>query len=435
MEIVSVADLKIGMFVAEPDCPWSEFSFAFQGFVISSPEQVDIFQQKCRFVSIDRSRSLNEHYAEPKVGFDRALKSSPFQSPEVERRAGPVGKRPFASFAQEKQQARRRRFLDFLNSQQEDEHVRALSRELTYIEPRYDELSGALQQAFDAFAEGKEVDVIPVREGLRDITGSLLRNADAVMWLLRLRQRDQYSFDHAMDVAVNMIMLGTHIGWRDQQLLDLGLAGVMQDVGKTQLPLELLRKTTALSSDERTLVRSHVASSLEILFSQADVAAEVIEIVSRHHERWDGSGYPRGLKFEQIGMAAEIAGLMDSFCAMLKDKPYRCALGHQEALEELHDLRGRKFNPVLMEQFVQCVGLYPVGTLVELSSGEVGVVIQQNRVQRSKPRLVLMLDAEKQPVRVYRILDLREAAHAKLRIAKALPHNAYSLSANDYYLG
>jgi HD-GYP domain-containing protein (c-di-GMP phosphodiesterase class II) len=209
----------------------------------------------------------------------------------------------------------------------------------------------------------------------------------------------------------------------------------MQDIGKTQLPIELLTKKHGLSAEERQLVRSHVASSLEILYSQAQIPAEVIEIVSRHHERWDGSGYPRGLKFEQIGMAAEIAGMADSFCAMLKDKPYRSALGHQEALEELHDLRGRKFNPVLMEQFVQCVGLYPIGTLVELSGGEVGVVIQQNRVQRSKPRVVLMLDADKQPVRMYRIIDLREAAHAKLRIAKALPHNAYGLSANDYYLG
>ncbi|MBS1139147.1 MAG: Metal-dependent phosphohydrolase, subdomain [Proteobacteria bacterium] len=435
MEIVSVADLKIGMFIAEPDCSWSEFSFAFQGFVISTPAQIEIFQRKCRFVSIDRTRSLNEHYAAPKPGWDRPLKSAPFQNLTTKNEPKPGGGLPHVAFTQEVQQSRRRRFRDFLHSQKDDEHIRALARELAHIEPRYDELSEALQQAFDAFAEDKEVDIGAVRDGLRDIAGSLQRNADAVMWLLRLRQRDQYSFDHAMDVAVSMIMLGTHIGWREHQLLELGLAGLMQDIGKTQLPIELLTKKAGLSAEERQLVRSHVASSLEILYSQAQIPAEVIEIVSRHHERWDGSGYPRGLKFEQIGMAAEIAGMADSFCAMLKDKPYRSALGHQEALEELHDLRGRKFNPVLMEQFVQCVGLYPIGTLVELSGGEVGVVIQQNRVQRSKPRVVLMLDADKQPVRMYRIIDLREAAHAKLRIAKALPHNAYGLSANDYYLG
>ncbi len=435
MEIVSVADLKIGMFVVEPDCPWSEFSFALQGFVITSPEQVDIFQQKCRFVSIDRSRSLNEHYAAPKPEWDKPFKASSFRSVGAERGGGLELSSPLVPSVQEKQRARRRRFFDFLRSQKDDEHILALSRELTYIEPRYDELSDALQNAFDGFAEGREVDIPAVREGLRDIAGSLRRNSDAVMWLLRLRQRDQYSFDHAMDVSVNMIMLGTHIGWREHQLLELGLAGMMQDVGKTQLPVALLTKTTALSATERKLVQSHVASSLEILHSQADIPPEVIMTVTRHHERWDGSGYPLGLKFEEIGMAAEIAGMADSFCAMLKDKPYRNALGHQQALEELHNLRGKQFNPALMEQFVQCVGLYPIGTLVELNTGEVAVVIQQNRVQRSKPRLVVMLDADKVAVRSYRIIDLREAANARLRIAKALPHNAYGLAPNDYYLG
>lgn len=433
MEILSVAELKIGMFVAEPDCPWAEFSFAFQGFVISTPEQVDIFQTKCRFVYIDRSRSLNEHYAPPKHEKDGPLKASLFQSGPVEEELS--GRLGSISLVAEKRQSRRRRFLDFLHSQKDNDDARELSRELSYIEPRYDQLSVALTETFRLFSEGLDVDIAALREGLRDISGSLQRNPDAVMWLLRLKQFDQYSFDHAMEVAVNMILLGSHIGWRDQRLLELGLVGLMQDIGKIQLPAELLKKKTSFSKDELNAVRSHVASSLEMLYSQATLPSEVIVTVSRHHERWDGSGYPRGLKFEQLGMAAEIAGLADSFCAMLKDKPYRSALGHQEALEELHNLRGKLFSPALMEQFVQCVGLYPIGTLVELSSGEVGVVIQQNRVQRARPRVVVMLDSSKQQVRAYKVVDLRDAKNSALRIAKALPYNAYGLVANDYYLG
>ncbi len=433
MEIVSVADLKIGMFVAEPDCPWTEFNFAFQGFVISTPDQVDIFQTKCRFVYIDRARSLNEHYAPPKVEKDGPLKASPFQSAHAEESSS--GPREAIAGIEERRQSRRRRFLDFLHSQNDNEQARELSQELARIEPRYDVLANALQDAFKLFSDGQDVDVALIREGLRDIAGSLQRNPDAVMWLLRLKQTDQYSFDHAMEVAVNMILIGTHIGWRDQRLLELGLTGMMQDIGKIQLPHELLAKKTPFSAAEMKVVRSHVASSLEMLYSQVNLPQEVMLNVSRHHERWDGSGYPRRLKFEQIGLAAEIAGLADSFCAMLKDKPYRTALGHQEALEELHNLRGKMFNPALMEQFVQCVGLYPIGTLVELNTGEVGVVIQQNRVQRSKPRVVVMLDAGKKQVRAYRVVDLREDANSALRIAKALPHNAYGLAANDYYLG
>jgi HD-GYP domain-containing protein (c-di-GMP phosphodiesterase class II) len=274
-----------------------------------------------------------------------------------------------------------------------------------------------------------------VREGLREVLGSLERNADALTWLLQLKRMDEYSFDHAMEVSVNMMRLGSHIGWRKKYLLNLGFAGLLQDVGKTRLPPELLAKTEALTAAERETVHSHVANSLELLYEQSGLPTEVMVIVSRHHERWDGSGYPRGLRSDDIGLASEIAGLVDSFCAMLKDKPYRLALGHQEALEELYALRGTQFNTVLMEQFVQCIGLYPVGGLVELDSGEVGVVIQQNQVQRSRPRVLLTLDADKEPVRIYTVIDLREAAHADRRIARSLPSNAYGLSSRDNYLG
>src|SRR5574343_90433 len=362
MEIISVAELKIGMFVVEPDCPWTEFPFALQGFVVTTPDQISLFREKCRFVSIDRSRSQGEHYSERQHGRDRPLNAKPLTIPMQEEKSVSTGF--FSESEQTKRKQRRRRFLDFLHSQQGSEAARELSRELTYIEPRYDQLSTSLQQAFDTLAMGKDVDLQSVREGVRDMSGSLARNPDAVMWIMRLKQRDEYAFDHAMDVAVTMMMVGVHIGWRGQRLLDLGMTGLLQDIGKVELPIEVLRKTEPLTPDERRLVNSHVASSLEILFSQASVASDVMLAVARHHERWDGSGYPQGLMFEQIGMAGEIAGIADSFCSMQRDKPYRSALGHQEALEELHNLRDKQFNPSLMEVFVQCVGLYPIGKLV-----------------------------------------------------------------------
>lgn len=437
MEIVAVAHLKIGMFVAEPDCAWTELPFALQGFVISQPEQVDIFQKKCRFVYVDRSRSLNEYFVAPVQGRDRALRPPPVgpAEPDLEipgRRRAPVFSQHEDS---EQRRLRRRRFLEFLNRQNDSDHSRALARELVYMEPRFDDLQMALQRSFQAVTAEKEIDLSSVREGVRDMSGSLRRNPDALLWLLRLKRIDQYSFDHAMDVSVNLLMLGTHIGWRGMRLIELGMAGMLQDVGKTQLPVDVLAKTEPLTPVERELIKSHVASSLEILVAQRNLPAEVLVIVARHHERWDGSGYPNGLELKELGLAAEMAGLVDSFCAMLKNKPYRSALGHQEALEELYKLRDRQFSPALMEQFVQCVGLYPIGTLVELSSGEVGVVIQQNRVHRSRPRVLVMLDADKQEVRGYHVIDLHAEALRDCRVARALPHDAYGLSAHDYYLG
>lgn len=437
MEIVAVAHLKIGMFVAEPDCAWTELPFALQGFVISRPEQVDVFQKKCRFVYVDRSRSLNEYYVAPKHGFDRGLRPPIFDAAPSESDLPHRGRSSVFEMHEDsdKKKIRRRRFLDFLHKQNDSEHSRALARELVYMEPRFDDLQTALQRSFQAITAEKQIDLNSVREGVRDMSGSLRRNPDALLWLLRLKRMDQYSFDHAMDVSVHLLMLGTHVGWRGMRLVELGMAGMLQDVGKTQLPVEILAKTEPLTADEQQLIKSHVASSLEILVAQAHLPSEVLVIVSRHHERWDGSGYPRGLEFKELGLAAEMAGLVDSFCAMLKNKPYRGALGHQGALEELYKLRDQQFSPALMEQFVQCVGLYPIGTLVELSSGEVGVVIQQNRVQRARPRVLVMLDADKQEVRGYHVIDLHDELHRNCRVRRALPHDAYGLSAHDYYLG
>lgn len=434
LEIVSVADLKIGMFVADPDCAWTELPFALQGFVISTPQQIDIFQSKCRFVHVDFSRSLNEHYRAPRREHDRPLRSAPLAQ-SVEPSARPKGQPAFTpQSVNEGLRHRRQRFLGFLQQQDGSEYARELSGELDFIEPRFDDFQSTLHATFKHVEAAQNIDLRQVREGLHDMAGSLKRNPDALIWLLRLRSVDQYSFDHAVDVAVYLLMLGSHIGWRGQRLIELGLAGLLQDVGKSQLSPELLAKTGQLLAEEQALVRSHVASSLEILFAHAHLSSDVLVIVSRHHERWDGSGYPRGLSGSQIGLGSEMAGLIDSFCAMLKHKPYRSAIGHQGALEDLYNQRNRQFNPALLEQFVQCVGLYPIGTLVELDSGEVGVVIQQNRVQRSRPRVLLLLDRDKAPVPGYRVLDLRDKAWQKLHVDKTLPPDAYGLSTDDYYL-
>lgn len=433
MEIIGVAELKIGMFVAEPDCAWTELPFALQGFVISTPQQVDVFQCKCRFVYIDRSRSLNEHYAENRRERDRPLKSAPFRALAMDDSV--ANERGVASFQGQRLRERRQRFLAFLHRQDQSAYAKELSSELIRVEPLFDDFQHSLQRTFHNVAAEKQVDITTVREGLRDLSASLQRNPDALMWLLRLKGADQYSYDHAMDVAVYLMLFAAHIGWRGLRQLELGLAGLLQDIGKVSLPADLLAKETPLSAEERELVRSHVASSLEIIYAQASLPAEVKVIVSRHHERWDGSGYPRGLSGGQIGTASEMAGLVDSFCAMLRHKPYRGAIGHQAALEELYKQRDRHFNVTLVEQFVQCVGLYPIGTLVELTTGEVGVVIQQNRVQRSRPRVLILLDAGKEKVEGYRVIDLRETAASACRVARTLPSGAFGLAADDYYLG
>ena len=422
LTIVAVQDLKIGMFVAEPDCPWSDLHFPLQGFLISDPGQIEEFARSCRFVYIDSSHSVGDYYRAPVRERDRPLQSASFT-------------RDSSANEEQKRRDRRKRFLQFLTEQDRSPQAKAFSEEITYIEPRFNNVQESLRQTLDNLRTQEKVDFENVSEKLGELSGSLDRNPDALMWLLRLKSADENSFDQAMDVGVYLLLLGKQIGMVGEPLIQVSMAGMLQDIGKTALPPELLAKRGELNAGEKELVRSHVASSLELLCLQHSLPKEILMIVANHHERWDGTGYPRGLKARMIGREAEMAGLIDTFCAMIKDKPYRTARSHQEALEEIYQLRNRQFNPVLVEQLFQCVGLYPIGTLLELNNGEVGVVIEQNRVQRSRPRLLMLLDAQKKKTHDYRIVDLRESRYQTHKVLRALPQDAFGLDRQAYYLG
>jgi HD-GYP domain-containing protein (c-di-GMP phosphodiesterase class II) len=218
-----------------------------------------------------------------------------------------------------------------------------------------------------------------------------------------------------------------------------GLAGMMQDIGKIDIPHEILAKQGDLTEDEYELVKSHVASSLEMLLGQESFTNNVLEIVASHHERSDGSGYPRRLKGERIGFLGELAGLVDSYCAMTRVRSHVPAISSQKALEALIRMRGSKFRESVVDQFIQCIGLYPIGSLVELNSGEVGVVIQQNQVRRLKPRLLIILAADKSveryPVTLDLMMDPLTPDGTPYRILHALPTDAYGIDPSEFYLG
>jgi putative nucleotidyltransferase with HDIG domain len=241
---------------------------------------------------------------------------------------------------------------------------------------------------------------------------------------------------HLRRVKAYAFTLFTGLGLKTTEAELLALACVLHDVGKAATPDELLKRQGSYTTAEWQMMERHTIDGEKMLRDASSPILRAGAIIAHtHHERWDGSGYPRGLKLKEIGRGAEMAGLVDSFCAMLKNKPYRAAMGHQNALEQLFNLRDQQFNPALMEQFVQCVGLYPIGTLVEMNNGEVGVVIQQNRIQRSRPRVLLLLDGMKQKMRGYHVIDLRDPRHKAYTVLRTLPQDAYGLAAQDYYLG
>jgi HD-GYP domain-containing protein (c-di-GMP phosphodiesterase class II) len=252
----------------------------------------------------------------------------------------------------------------------------------------------------------KPIEVRKVQEAVLSMVESVVRNANGFMWLARLKVRDAAAYDHGLNAAVFLLSFGRHLGLPKGLLEIAGTAGLMQDVGKLRLPPGLLEKRTALTPAERALLKTHVTHSVKILESSHNISPVLVETVAQHHERYNGSGYPQGLKGDDISMLGAMAGIVDTYAAMTSARPYREPALPQEVLQQLYGWRGTLFNPELVEKFIHCVGIFPVGSMVELNTREVAIVMAHSQVRRLKPRLMLILDPAHQPYSTPIMLDL-----------------------------
>ena len=206
-------------------------------------------------------------------------------------------------------------------------------------------------------------------EVVNELVDSMERNPNALIWLSRLKDVDRRTYSHSLQSAIYMVAIGLHLGLARDELTNLSVAGMMLDVGKLRVPQALLEKPGKLTESEFEEVRAHVGHSLDILNESRSVHPKIAEAVARHHEREDGSGYPKGLKGESIGLYGRMAGLVDTFVALTNARPYASTLSMHEALRQLYAWRGGQFHEPLVEQFVQAVGVFPVGSMVELQFG------------------------------------------------------------------
>jgi cyclic di-GMP phosphodiesterase len=266
----------------------------------------------------------------------------------------------------------------------------------------------------------------------------VLRNPDAMMLLAKVKAKGDYEFVRAVDTSLLMIMFGRFLQLERAQLDVLGMAGMLLDVGKIMVPDAVLRKPALLTPREYELVKKHVMHSVDIIRKEKELPHEVIDIVLQHHERQDGSGYLHGLRGAEITLYGAIAGMADSYSAMVSTRPYAKPLSPSNALSSLYKLHGTLFHQALIEQFIQCIGIYPVGSVVELNSGEIGVVIMQNLVRRLQPRVMVILDKDRKPLRPEKILDLMKepkvTADQTYQIRRTLPADTLPVNLQDYFL-
>jgi len=383
-----VSELKFGMYIAELDRPWTDTPFMFQGFVLSTQQQLDALKKYCTSVYVD-------------------VEKSPLQEPAPPLRVAYPERAPV------------------------QEEIRPAKR-------AYQSSRVLMRDVLSAVRVGRTLDGDRLRAAVTSMTESVLRNPDALLLFSQLRAKGEYTEAHALDASIYMITFGRFLELDAARIEFLGYLGLLQDIGKVRLPKELLEKRGRLTVEEFEQAKQHVVYSVDILRTTPGLPADLAPMAALHHERHDGSGYPKGLRGPDIGMLGSIAAIVDTFDALTVKRPYADPVSPSAAISMLYKWRGTFFDAQLVEQFIRCIGIFPVGSLVQLNTGEVGVVIAQNPAKRLLPRVMVFRDAQGNPMRPHKLLDLSRGPKATkdepYRILGTLEQGAVSFDAEELFM-
>ena len=383
------------MYVSELDRPWLETPFLFQGFYIRNRDEIVALRSHCKSVIVD-TRVEND---------SPAADERPVLRPE---------RRP-------------------------SEAMRDLKGEIKQATGIHGAIHTTVEEVMGELRHAGKLNVQRLEMAVEPMVDSVLRNPAAMSCLMRIRRKGGYLHSHSLASSVWATMLGREIGLDRDALRVVALGAMLLDVGKTLIPEKLLSKPGKLDDGEIKLMRRHVEFGLDMLKKAGDVDVRVRDMVAHHHERHDGSGYPARLKGDAIPVFGRIAGMVDTYDAMITSRPYASTQSSYGALRQLRSLAGTAFQPEIVDQFTQAIGMFPTGTLVLLNTGEVAVVTAQSRTRRLRPEVMIILDRDKNPLADYRVVDLNQMSstaddQASLWIESGLEPGAFGVDPAEYYL-
>lgn len=392
---ISSTEVEIGMYISRLDRPWRETTFLFQGFPVQRQSEIEELKKQSNHVYI--------MVPDEEITIDDSLPS--LQTEHITH--DEVGQKHY-------------------------EIIETAEDELQTARESHEEISQMLAEIETTLQEDKEVNVQKLKRSVEVMVDSIVRNPDAYIWLTRLKKFDSYIYKDSLNASVWATTLGRELGLEREKLSSLATGTLCMDIGKTALPIELVNKKGRLTEDEWALVKSHVEHGVRILSDTADnIPDDVLDVVRTHHERLDGSGYPAALRNNEIPLLGQIAGIIDFYVSVTTDRPYAKAISSSKAVDMLYQQKGRYFSETLVDKFIQALSTYPTGSLVELSSGEVGVVISQNPGLRLRPNVILLLNPDKKPYDSYTVVSLVDYTDCDLdtsvNIRKTLADGEYGL--------
>jgi HD-GYP domain-containing protein (c-di-GMP phosphodiesterase class II) len=302
----------------------------------------------------------------------------------------------------------------------------------------YQVLAKHHKQLMDSAIVKPAVAIEELREAVQPAIDSVLRNPNALAWTVFSRKRSSENYNRSVGTTVWCLMFGRHLNFDREMLEGLAMGGMLLDVGNAMIPKSIAATAGPISDEHRKMLRQHAEFGAQILASSQGVPQTVADMVLCHHERFDGSGYPRGLYGNQIPPFARIAGIADSYDAMTSATPYSKPMAAYDAARSLNEMRGKQFAAEVVEQFIATMGMFPVASLVELNDGSVGVVLEQNPGNVLRPKVLLLLDENRAPLPQRRVLEMRDlpldATHSEARwIVSGHEHGAFGVDPADIF--
>lgn len=357
---IPVDKLRPGMFIKDFCCGWLEHPFFSRQLTVRDGKTIrKIIDHGIREVYIDTSKGLD------------------------------VAEAPSEAEVHQELQAEMTRVLD---TGSVDLNTVPLARELGRATEVRREAATLVKNMMGDIRLGKQIEMEKVNPMVERMVGSILRNKDALLSLVRIKQAHEYTYLHCLAVCALMLAFSRSLELEREDIHQIGVGALLHDIGKMRVPAEILNKQGPLTEDEFERVKEHVEYGCAILSEAQSIPPAAMLVAAEHHERKDGSGYPRGLRGGQISRFGRMAAIVDIYDALTSDRCYRKGIAPTEAVRKLYELGRHHLDEELVHRFIRCVGIYPIGTLVRLEGGMLGVVVEPGAGSLVQPVVRLIYD-------------------------------------------
>jgi putative nucleotidyltransferase with HDIG domain len=367
---IAAAELKVGMFVEDIGLSWIEAPFLYsrRGLIRFSTEIEAILREGYKDVFID---TLLGTYRDPSMVEEDFAQTIQRTAPQKAR------PKPLVPVQQELPAARR----------------------------IYSETVGFAKQFISEIRKDRMPSLAESEQFVETVLGSVIRNECALLSLFKLRAFDEYTYTHCVNVAILSLIFGRYMGLSTAELRRLGIAALFHDIGKERVPKNVLKKPGRLTREEFELIKRHPLDGCVILQGQGGFSEEILRPIREHHEKFNGSGYPERLSGDEIAAASTMVSLADIYDALTSDRVYKKSFVLQRSLQIIYAMRGEGIRTEFVEHFIKCIGVYPVGSFVQLTNGMYGVIKEINPDRLLWPKVAIIMDSHRRRIAPH-LLDL-----------------------------